>query len=113
MQGFIVGVVVSACTLASSLVYAQPLEEITVEATRMVDAKPVSRSSIVNVKDLDLTSNVGLQELGKRIEHAAMAACKELGRQYPKSTPGDDECADSAAQKALDQFHERVNAAAK
>jgi len=42
-----------------------------------------------------------------------MAACKEISRQYPDSTPSDDICAKAAADKAMVKVHELVAAAGK
>lgn len=40
-----------------------------------------------------------------------MAACQEIGRQYPLSTPSDEACAKAAADKAMIKVRELVVAA--
>jgi len=61
---------------------------------------------------LDLASHVGALELEKRVHDAAMAACKEIGKQYPNATPSEDACAKAAADKAMVRAHELEAAAA-
>jgi len=72
----------------------QTLGEVTVQATRNVSTKLVgSTSSGIPIKEvslsygvstagLDLATVAGAEELDKRINDAALAACKEVGRQY-------------------------------
>jgi UrcA family protein len=67
----------------------------------------------VSTEGLDLATVAGAEELDKRINDAALAACKELDRQYPKSMPGVAECAQAAAKKAFVTAHELVHAANK
>ena len=113
---------VVACAFLSSMVVAQNLQEITVQVTRILNTKTVSRStgaSILDVSvsygikvaDLDLASNYGPIQLEKRVRDAAMAACKDISRQYPDSTPSDEVCAKAAADKAMVNVHELVAAA--
>jgi UrcA family protein len=119
----VVGVVASA--LISGIAAAQNLEEITVQAKRILNTKTVGQSNLgapildvslsygVRIGDLDLASHYGPIELEKRIHDAAVKACKEIGRQYPDSTPSDDECAKAAADKAMVKAHELIDAAGK
>ena len=116
---------VSAAALISSGTVAQTVEEVTVQATRNVSTKLVGTTSSgipirevslsygVSTSGLDLATVAGAEELDKRINDAALAACQEVGRQYPKSTPGDAECAQAAAKKAMVTAHELVHAANK
>jgi UrcA family protein len=109
--------------LISGVVVAQGLEEITVQGTRVLDAKDAGRSStgvpIVNVSlsygvsiaDLNLASQYGPIALEKRVHDAAKAACEEIGRKYPKSTPSDEVCTKVAADKAMVKVRELVAAA--
>jgi hypothetical protein len=52
-------------------------------------------------------------ELQKRVADAARAACKELSRQYPDSTPNDADCEKTATAKAMVHVNEMLAAAAK
>jgi len=82
-----------ACAVASAVAVAQMPEEITVHAKRMVNTKIVGRtSSGVPIVGVELSYNVStaginfvspasVTQLENRINDAAMAACKELGRQ--------------------------------
>jgi UrcA family protein len=113
-----------AVTSVSSYVVAQDMGEVTVQASRIV-TKTIGRTSsgvpIVDVSlsygvkanDLDLASHAGVMELQKRVADAASAACKELGRQYPESTPSDIDCVKQATAKAMVQVNQLAAGAAK
>jgi len=63
---------------------------VTVKASRIISEKSVGKTSIgipivdislsygVSAKDLDLASHAGAMELEKRVNDAALEACKEL-----------------------------------
>jgi UrcA family protein len=122
-----VGVIVAtvASALIGGIAIAQNTEEVTVQGTRAVSAKTVGRTAsgvpIVDVSlaygvstaGLDLASHVGATELEKRVHDAAMAACKEISKQYPDATPSEADCAKAAADKAMVRVHELEAAAAK
>jgi UrcA family protein len=114
-----------AAALISTTAFAQKTEEVTVEASRIVtttashqtpggaEVKDITLSYGVSYAGLDLTSTAGAAALEKGVNAAAQKACKEIGRQYPNSTPADDECAKAAAAKAMVKVHEVVGAAGK
>lgn len=114
-----------AAALLSTTAAAQKTEEVTVEAARIVtkpsahqlpgglEVKDVTLSYGIGYAGLDLATSAGAAELEKRVHDAALQACKEIGRQYPDSTPGDADCAKAAAAKAMVKVHEAVNAASK
>ena len=114
-----------AVTSVSSIVVADDMGSVTVQVSRQVSEKTVGRTSSgipivdislsygVSAKDLDLASHAGAMELEKRVADAAKAACKELGRQYPESSPGDKDCAKNATDKAMVRVHELEAAASK
>ena len=117
---------VAAVAFMSSIAVAQNLQEITVQATRILNTKTVGRNPTtgapildvsvsygIKYDDLDLASHYGPIQLEKRVRDAAMAACKEISRQYPDSTPSDNICAKEAADKAMVNVHELVAAASK
>ena len=52
---------------------------------------------------------IGIDPAVKR----AAAACKELGRQYPSSTPEDADCAKKATDKAMVKVNELIAASQK
>ncbi len=109
--------------MASVSVFAQNPEEIRVEATRVIDAKVVGRSStgipernlslttVVSVAGLDLATNSGAKEAEKRVSDAALSGCREIGQKYPDATPDDRACAKSATDKAMVRVHQLVLAA--
>jgi UrcA family protein len=113
-----------AVTSVSTIALAEDTGSVTVQASRVVNAKTVghtasgvpivdvSMSYGVSAAGLDLVSHAGVVELEKRVNDAAHAACKELGRQYPESLPNDAECAKTAAEKAIVKVHELAAAAA-
>ena len=112
-----------ASALIGGVVVAQNLEEITVQGTRVLDEKDAGRSSTgvqirdvslsygVNIADLNLASQYGPIALEKRIHEAAKAACEEIGRKYPQSTPSDEVCTKAATDKAMVKARELVAAA--
>ncbi len=119
LKGPIMLGVASACLCGMAA--AQNLQEITVQGTRILSTKTVGRNAATNspimdvsvsygvrVADLDLASNYGPIQLEKRVRDAALAACKEIGRQYPDATPSEQVCAKAAADKAMETVHEMV-----
>ena len=67
----------------------------------------------VSTAGLDLSSKAGALQLEKRVNDAARAACKELGRRYPDATPSDALCAKSASEKAMVRVRELEAAAVR
>ena len=106
---------------------AETLPEISVQASRTtvttvgqtgtgtpgVPIQNVSLSYGVSTAGLDLTSDSGKKELKERVHTAAMAACKELSRQFPGAGPSDLDCAKVAVEKAMKQVHQAEAAATK
>lgn len=83
----------------------------TTTGTPGVPIQHVSLSYGVSVAGLDLSSPSGQRELKERVSRAAMAACAELGRQFPGSTTSDSDCIKAATSKAMTQVRQ-VEAAA-
>jgi len=112
-----------ASALVSSVAVAQDITGVTVQATRIptkefrvsggIPIVTMSLSYGVSYADLDLASRAGAAELEKRVHDAAMAACKEIAKQLPESTPSVAECADKAAGKAMIKVRELEAAAEK
>lgn len=109
--------------LASGISVAQQMDAINVSGTRNVDVqverdtngtasyKILSLTYGVKIAGLDLTTAAGAAEIEKRVNDAALAACKEIGQQYPASTPGDEQCAKQAARKSMVKAHQLIDAA--
>ncbi|MDH4167336.1 MAG: UrcA family protein [Gammaproteobacteria bacterium] len=102
---------VAAC-MAWSNVLAEPLEEIVVEGSPIVEEHAVKTpsapgyykvmmSSRVSYADLDLAQPTDFATLERRIKEAATVVCDKLGKAYPESGPNTKECAKRAADKAL------------
>jgi UrcA family protein len=113
-----------AVTSVGTVVIADDMGEVTVQASRVVTKvvgktssgipiEDVSLSYGVSAKDLDLSTHAGAMALQKRVADAASAACKELSRQYPDSTPSDADCVKASTAKAMVRVNELVTAAAK
>jgi len=111
--------------LVSGVSVAQQLDAINVMGTRNVDVQ-VERDTNgtasykifaltygVKIAGLDLTTPAGAAEIEKRVNDAALAVCKEIGQQYPDSTPGDQQCAKQAAKKSMVKAHQLIDAARK
>ncbi len=109
-----------ASALISGVTVAQSMEEITVQGTRVMDVKSAGKNSMgipivdvslsygVSFADLNLASQYGPIALEKRVHDAAKAACEEIGRKYPQSTPSDEVCTKVATDKAMVKVHELV-----
>jgi UrcA family protein len=120
-----VAALTAALMLLSGTALAQGSPEVKVQATRDVNAKVVDHSLTglpildlsltygVSLAGLDLSTNSGANEAAKRVSDAALAACKEIGRQYKEATPSEAECARAASDKAMMQVHELVASAEK
>ena len=125
MKTKLVGTVAAAVAsaLVGSIAVAQDDQGITVQATRIpttefrisggIPLVNMSLSYTVSASDVDLTSRAGAAELEKRVHDAALAACKEIAKQLPDSTPSVAECAKNAAGKAMVKVHELEAAADK
>lgn len=113
--------------LISSIAVAQKkgIEEVEVEATRVLSTKVAGRTATgvpivnvslsygVNIADLDLASREGASELESRVQDAAHAACREISRQHPDATPDDAACTNAAAKKAMVKARELIAEAQK
>ncbi|HUL46926.1 MAG TPA: UrcA family protein [Steroidobacteraceae bacterium] len=115
------------CAFIGSLM-AQTPPEVTVMSSRMTTSQTlempgppsggmpmmkISLSYNLSTAGFDLATPSGAQAFEKRIGEVAHAVCKEIGRQYPKSIPGDEECARDAAHRAMVQAHKLEKAAAQ
>ncbi len=112
-----------AAVFTGNVLVAQQVPEVTVQASRVIakqagrDANgtpivDVSLSYGVSYAGLDLAADAGLMELEKRVNAAALKACKELSRQYPISAQSDADCAKAAVDKTMVKVHELATAAA-
>lgn len=109
------------CGLLGAVAVAEPLQEVTVQAKRILSTKIVERTSSgiplvditvsygVSTAGLDLTSHTGFEEMQKRVNAAARAVCEEISRQVPDASP-DATCARQAAAKAMTQVHRLAHA---
>jgi len=112
----------------SSAASAQNLEVITIQSKRALTTKVVgleaappagmpmmeiSLSYDLSTAGFDLATPAGAQAFEKRVRDVADAVCKEIGRQYPQSKPGDEECARNAVHRAMVQAHKLEKAAAQ
>jgi UrcA family protein len=114
---------VGLLALIAGAAAGQPVEEITVQASRALNTEIVGRTSSgipvrdvslsyrVSLEGLDLASDAGVAELEKRVNDVAEAGCREIGRLYPIATPSDAQCAKAAADKAMVTVRELVAAA--
>lgn len=116
----------AAAVVAGGALAQQPEDlVVTVSASRVVTTDTGQRSAIgapikglslsykVNYSDLNLATPAGAAELEKRVNGASKAACAELGRLYPDSTPRDAECTKATVKAAMVEVHAAVAAAGK
>ncbi len=126
MRRILFGITVGllACTVAGAPARSEPLEGVNVEASRVIketvgrapNSAPIQAISLsyrVTYADLDLATTDGAAKLEKRVQDAAMAACKEISKMYPLATPDDMACARKAAADAMVKVKEAVAAAGK
>jgi UrcA family protein len=118
-------VVVTSLIGASAVAQKKGVEEVEVEATRILSTKVAGRTATgvpivnislsygVNIADLDLASREGADELERRVHDAAHAACKEISRQHPDTTPDDAACANAAANRAMVKARDLIAQAQK
>ena len=102
---------------------AQGIQEVKIIATRNITTKLVGHTSSgipirdlsvtygVSLEDLDLSTASGAADAEKRVNDAALAACQQIGHQYPDATPSEDVCARTAAKNAMGKVHKLVAAA--
>ncbi len=100
------------------------IEEITIQAPRLVQHKAVrgigptntelvSLTRRVTYGDLDLALHSDVMELEKRISDTAKEACEQLAKMYPFSAPNTPDCVKEAMASAKAQTDEVIAAAAK
>jgi len=74
--------------------------------------RQITLSYAVNAGAFDLTTTAGAAQLEQAIKDTALDVCKEIGRQYPSTTPDDAACAKEAVAKAMVRVHVLVATAA-
>lgn len=100
------------------------IEEITVQAPRIVQRKAVggigptgteliSLTRRVSYADLDLALHSDVMKLEKRIGDTAKEACAQLAKMYPFADPNTPNCVEKAVSSAKAQTDEVVAAAGK
>ncbi len=120
----VAGMVAAAVVGGNVLAQNVPMPEVTVETHRAVETtigrtssgipiKDVSMGYTVSAQGLDIGTAIGARAFEARVSDAAKAACQELGRRYPNSTPSDAECARVATDKAMLKVRQLEDAATK
>lgn len=114
----------AASLSASGAAVAQGEEQVSVQSTRVltrpagrtpsdVPLTDISVSYSVDAAGLDPASPAGAAELARRVDAAALAACRQISSRYPEARPGDSECARGAADRAMAQLRQHHAAAAR
>jgi UrcA family protein len=120
IAGAVTGVVVAGIVVAQNV----PMPEVIVEAHRAVSTRigthasgiPITEISMgytVTAEGLDISTPVGRQAFEARVNQAAMAACREITRQFHNATPNEAECARRATEQAMAQVRKVEDAATK
>jgi UrcA family protein len=120
IAGAVAGVVVAGNVVAQNV----PMPEVIVEAHRAVSTRigthasgipihEVSMGYTVTAEGLDISTPIGRQAFEARVSQAAMAACREITRQFHNATPNEAECARQATERAMAQVRQVEDAAAK
>ena len=127
-------VIAAAGTLGAftggSFAAEQRLGKVTVETSRIVEEKagltntgvPLRSYSLsyeVSLDDLDMTSSAGVAAAEKRVNNAALEACKQINNESTHLFPTDqlspsiENCAKDTARKAMVKLHQAIAATAK
>jgi UrcA family protein len=118
-------VVAAGAVMASAAALAAATPEVTVEAARQAKVEVIERSASgvttqlitltrrVSYRDLNLTIVAGENELTKRVNDTAKAACKELDDLYPltRSPAESAACVKKATDDAMVQVRAAITAA--
>jgi len=111
--------VAGGCAMFGSMVRADSMEVVTVEAARTqkvaqthygVPVREITIVSRVNFADLDLKTQQGADELGKRIREAATSSCKEMDVKFPVEGYGEADCIKNAVDGAMSQANKIIAA---
>lgn len=112
-----------ACAVLAGVAMAQDADEVTVSALRLTNTrvtvspengtlvKDITLSYGVSVAGLDLRTKAGAAELQRQVNDAAAAVCREVGRQFPDSTPNDQDCTRQASSRAMIKANALIAAA--
>ena len=111
-----------AAFLASNILAADNKPaEVRIETSRIVKTdggvgvsgarrKVFSLAYEVSLDDIDVTTKDGLDTATKRINTAAMGACKEIAKEAPEANPSDEACARDASKRALKELNAAIAA---
>ena len=118
---------VSALSLATGLVLADPMQEIVVEAAAPVNHTatgegPPGGASVdllsvqyhVHLGNLDLAKHADVLALQQKVKEAAEKACQDIQKKYPVRQMSDEkECVDGAVKRAMVRAQTAIDAAQK
>ena len=111
--------VAGSCAMVGSMVRAESMEVVTVEAARTqkvaqtrygVPVREITIASRVSYADLDLKTQQGAEELGKRIREAATSSCKEMDVKFPVEGYGEADCIKHAVDGAMSEANKIIAA---
>ena len=109
--------VAGGCAMFGGMVRADTMEVVTVEAARTqkiaqthygVPVREITIASRVGYADLDLKTQQGAEELGKRIREAATSSCKEMDVKFPVEGYGEADCIKNAVDGAMSQANKII-----
>ena len=106
-----------SCAMVGSMVRADSMEVVTVEAARTqkvgqthfgVPVREITIASRVSYADLDLKTPQGAKELEKRIRETATSSCKEMDVKFPVEGYGEADCIKHAVDGAMSQANKII-----
>ena len=109
--------VAGSCAMVGGMARAEPMEVVTVEAARSqkvaqtrygVPVREITIASRVSYADLDLKTQQGAEELGKRIREAATSSCREMDVKFPVEGYGEADCIKNAVDGAMSQANKII-----
>ena len=125
ITGMTAALVATGLCFGASVLAADELPVVTIEADALPTKIPIGHSSLgvpleqitllrrVSYADLDLSTRAGEAELRKRVKSNARAACRQLDQLYPMEIKNAPQCIKKAIAEASRQVDAAVAAAEK
>lgn len=98
------GLAAAGLALAAAPAFSQTVEELTVVGSYGPDGRPQTLSRIVDISDLDLRTDAGVDLMKLRVRDTARDICRELNAQdHPRELSLQQACIDQAVASAAMQ----------
>lgn len=103
-RSLLAGLAAAGLALAAAPAFSQTVEELTVVGSYGPDGRPQTLSRIVDISDLDLRTDAGVDVMKLRIRDTARDICRELNAQeHPRELSAQQSCITQAVASAAMQ----------